>query len=237
MIFTQHLYNRDDVLKVLLFSLLKKDVERTMYWAFELYTSGFGKEVFYLVWDIYKFYYKKHNPLFKEYFKMKYTQWKNPKEYITLIERERIFTTILLNLLFRSYKEDVKEEFQNFAIDEHKKYYTSFNFEKAYWVLQENCLYGINDFGWLDEYNSYFKKEREEREEYLDKLHYHWEYYAYFSPIWKKRIEKYKGYQNHSTKRIEFLNNMYEEDFYDKYMYEPDEQHSLIQERIHGYLP
>ena len=175
--------------------------------------------------------------MFKEYFKMKYTQWKNPKEYITLIERERIFTTILLNLLFRSYKEDVKEEFQNFAIDEHKKYYTSFNFEKAYWVLQENCLYGINDFGWLDEYNSYFKKEREEREEYLDKLHYHWEYYAYFSPIWKKRIEKYKGYQNHSTKRIEFLNNMYEEDFYDKYMYEPDEQHSLIQERIHGYLP
>jgi hypothetical protein len=69
----------------------------------------------------------------------------------------------------------------------------------------------------------------------LDKLHYHWEYYSYFSPIWKKRIEKYKGYQNHSTKRIEFLNNIYEEEFYEKYMYEPDEQHLLIQERIHGY--
>jgi hypothetical protein len=63
-----------------------------------------------------------------------------------------------------------------------------------------------------------------EEEDYVNKLFYNWEYYCYFSTFWKKRIQEYKGYQNHSLKKIEFLNDMYKDEFYEKYNMEPDEQ-------------
>jgi hypothetical protein len=65
-------------------------------------------------------------------------------------------------------------------------------------------------------------------DELFDIYRYHWLYYASFAPIWAERIEKYKGTIDHETKKIVFGNEELEEDFYNRYNYEPDEQPMAI---------
>jgi len=228
MILTRHLYNKEDVFNVLLYSLLNKKKERMMYWAFELYYSGFGEEVFIYLIKIYEDYYKKFNPLFEDFIKNKFDKWKSKKEYMTIIEKDRLLSIILLNMIYRSYKKKRRERYVLVEIDTHLYYYKS-NKEKPkpYLVLRNRCLYDIN------KYNTIIRT-KEDLEEYKNNLYYNWVYYAYFSPIWRERIQKYKGYQNHKLKKIEFLNHMYEEEFYNKYNLEPDEQPKYIQDRIIG---
>jgi hypothetical protein len=102
---------------------------------------------------------------------------------------------------------------------------------KPYLTLQKHCLFGINDNEWLINYHLYIKNMElideyicKEENNYINDLFNHWEYYCYFCTFWKKRIQEFKGYQNHSLKKIEFLNGMYEDEFYEKYNMEPDEQ-------------
>jgi hypothetical protein len=60
---------------------------------------------------------------------------------------------------------------------------------------------------------------------------YHWEYYASFSPIWKERLARFKGGPNESTRRIEFEDDDWHEEFYDRYALEPDEQKKETQDK------
>tara|TARA_B110001454_G_scaffold217653_1_gene243504 strand:+ start:2114 stop:3196 length:1083 start_codon:yes stop_codon:yes gene_type:complete len=60
---------------------------------------------------------------------------------------------------------------------------------------------------------------------------HHWEYYAYFSPLWKKRFLKNDIHIDHENKKIIFNNVDEEEEFYEEYGYEPDEQSKEIQEK------
>jgi hypothetical protein len=68
----------------------------------------------------------------------------------------------------------------------------------------------------------------------MDVFRYHWEYYAYKCPIWRKRFDKYKINVSDAKKLIYFEDedekaNEYDE-FYDEYNYEPDEQKKEIQD-------
>lgn len=51
-----------------------------------------------------------------------------------------------------------------------------------------------------------------------------WEYYAYFTPVWLRRISKYLGTADCVNKRILFPDDDMEDLFYEEYGYEPDEQ-------------
>ena len=53
---------------------------------------------------------------------------------------------------------------------------------------------------------------------------YHWEYYAYVTPLWKDRFDKYDVTIDTNNKKITFNNDDDCEDFYESYGYEPDEQ-------------
>jgi hypothetical protein len=61
-----------------------------------------------------------------------------------------------------------------------------------------------------------------------------WLYYSAKTPIWKERIEQYKGIIDEELKRIYFEDDELEEDFYNTYGYEPDEQPIEIQNRCLG---
>jgi hypothetical protein len=233
MILTRLLYNKNDVFIILLISLLEKDKERTLYWAFELYHSGFEIELFEFLLKVYREYYQKYNPKFKRYFLMKYEQWRCIKQQMTFLEKERIVSSILLNLLFRSYKENNNKEsvFVLVSVHSHTYFLPKVKDIKPYLTLQKHCLFGINDNEWLINYHLYIKNMElideyicKEENNYINDLFNHWEYYCYFCTFWKKRIQEFKGYQNHSLKKIEFLNGMYEDEFYEKYNMEPDEQ-------------
>ena len=173
MILTRYLYNKNDVFIVLLVSLLEKDKERTLFWAFELYHSGFEIEVFEFILKVYREYYEKYNPKFKRYFLDKYNQWRSIKEYMTIIEKERILSSLLLNLLFRSYKEKNNEKIFVLVHIHAHTYFLSKNVDiKPYQVLKYNCLFGINDNNWLSDYNhnDLIKEYICEEEDYVNKL-------------------------------------------------------------------
>ena len=70
---------------------------------------------------------------------------------------------------------------------------------------------------------------------------HHWEYFAYNTPLWKERFDKYKIKINHDKFLIEFEDEMttseqYEE-FHEKYYYEPDEQSKEVQEKSIANIP
>lgn len=66
---------------------------------------------------------------------------------------------------------------------------------------------------------------------------HHWEYYAYNSPIWKTRFDKYDIVIDDLSEKIVFNNDDELEEFYGLYGYEPDELSSDVQNKLFGVLP
>lgn len=65
---------------------------------------------------------------------------------------------------------------------------------------------------------------REHVENINELIWYHWEYYAYDTPLWKNRFNKYKITVNHEKEKIEFEDDDEMEEFYSQCGYDPDEQ-------------
>ena len=73
-IFTRYLYLKDEVEIALLASLLNKK-DDALFWAFELYFSGFESELIEILWKIYYEFYYSLNPSFECYFLKKHKQF------------------------------------------------------------------------------------------------------------------------------------------------------------------
>jgi len=63
-----------------------------------------------------------------------------------------------------------------------------------------------------------FIKLKHNREDIKNMYFYGWEYYCYFTPIWKDRIDRYKGHVDYLNKKVSFLDTLVD-DFYDKFGY------------------
>ena len=104
-------------------------------------------------------------------------------------------------------------------------------------TLIHKCLYSINPL------SSSFHLMRDEEDSISKCYWYHWEYYAYNSPIWKSRFDKYDITIDDENKKIiggdieKFNDDDEIEEFYQQYGYEPDEQSSEIQNKLFGLLP
>jgi len=66
---------------------------------------------------------------------------------------------------------------------------------------------------------------------------YHWEYFAYNSPLWRKRFESYDATRDESAMKVVFADDDELDDFSLKYGYEPDEQSSEVQDRSTREIP
>lgn len=332
-IFTRYLYSKDEVQLALLVNILNKS-EKSLFWAYELYYSGFEQDVFSLLWKIYFDFYYTLNPSFYTYFIKKHKEWKktptlhriigiivgdllirphtldvfllnhiantfsitididigtNPlqilewlqhKNYLKIAEfiLNRCSTPAELNAAMkiisnyfkeRNVKVDIKmlQESKNLHhTDINKNYLALANImmwfstlekltpgKKFYIIvddkdiaifetLKANCDEGQYPYKILpqayshsideDNYLSLFRLQRETPSFNLTEAYLrHWEYYASFSPIWQKRIQKHKGTINHETKRIEFPDDDHFEEFYDEFNYETDEQRTETQEK------
>jgi len=93
-IFTRYLYIKEEVEYALFLSLLEKRTESSLFWAFELYNSGFQRETIELLWYIYTRFYEETNPHFKNVFEKKEKKFcESSKE-----EQKIIFGSIIYNL-------------------------------------------------------------------------------------------------------------------------------------------
>ena len=97
LIFTRYLYFKDEVRVALLLSILNKS-DDAIFWAYELYYSGFKHELFAFIWQIYYDFFATQNPSFAAYLSKKLSS----KEM-----EDRLVSSIIQNLLIRSFNTDV----------------------------------------------------------------------------------------------------------------------------------
>ena len=84
LIFTRYLYIKNEVEISLLSAILNKKNDESLFWAFELYYSGFTNDLLYLIWRIYFEFYATLNPTFEAFFLIKE---KEAKEKAYLIQQ------------------------------------------------------------------------------------------------------------------------------------------------------
>jgi len=65
--FTRYLYEKEEVKIALTTSILDKKTEEALFWAYELFYSGFTSELYELFWKIYYDFYATRNPSFEKY--------------------------------------------------------------------------------------------------------------------------------------------------------------------------
>jgi len=115
-IFTRYLYVKDEVKLSLITSLLDKK-EKALFWAYELYYSGFEIELFNHLWKIYFDFYYTLNPSFYDYFVKKQKEWKKMTKGP---EKDKIIKMIVSDLMMRPYNLDtflLRQIATNFDID------------------------------------------------------------------------------------------------------------------------
>jgi hypothetical protein len=113
--FTRYLYELEEVQIALWLSLLNKS-EEVLFWAYELYYSGYKQELVNLIWKIYYEFYSTLNPAFEIYLLK--------KNNINNFNNVKNIANILNSFLIRPYNLDVfmaKQIIQNFEIEHVKE--------------------------------------------------------------------------------------------------------------------
>ena len=102
-IFTRYLYIKQEVEISLILSILEKKEDNSLFWAYELYHSGFIEDLFKLFLEIYYNFYATLNIKFGTYIYKKY------KEHIELNKpmEDRLISMIIHNFLTRPYNLDI----------------------------------------------------------------------------------------------------------------------------------
>lgn len=104
LVFTRYLYVKEEVRIALLVSILNKR-EDAVFWAYELYYSGFKCELFNLFWKVYYDYFATLNPDYESYL------LKIHKEFMSTVDDEdfdiTMIASIVKDLLFRPFNADV----------------------------------------------------------------------------------------------------------------------------------
>ena len=73
--------------------------------------------------------------------------------------------------------------------------------------------------------------------DYKEIYRLYWEYYAYETPLWKKRFDKYNISINNSKRMICFNDDLEYEEFGERFYFENDEQSQKIQNYSIGNIP
>ena len=234
---TRYLYIKEDVMMSLIISVFEKDYDRALFWASELYYSGYTQETALFIVSLYDNFYRPYNPkLLSLVYTLKTTD-----------SFEKI-PTILKNLTSRPRKYSLqyfmqRNPYPDIEPDAHKKE-TSLHIcapkedeikyglhnmkEKTYNILKKVCKYGttskwgqVFECGYINKTNNEITKLQLER----------WLYYASFSPLWKERIEEYNGSIDHEKECVHFEDEPFEM-FHNNYDYELDEQSKEILEKL-----
>jgi hypothetical protein len=240
LIFTRYLYSKEDVIHSLFIALLDKNCDEALFWAYELYYSGFQRETLDKLLNFYNEIYKKYNSrMFTNFIMKQYNSWNTTNE-------DCIVGTIVWNLCYSNYDlSNFVELYFKYNVIHNKdntnktkrlrlimsdkdieNYKTVEHFEGLGWkVLPQVCRYKVHR-----EVSTLYKTTYID---FINEYHYHWLYYASFSPIWKGRLSKYNYRICDETKSV-VMNDDNEDEFYSLYSYTPDEQSLEMQNQILG---
>lgn len=242
LIFTRYLYSKEDVIHSLFIALIDKDVDEALFWAYELYYSGFQEETLEHLLNYYIEIYENYNTKsFKIFIMKQRDNWRETKN-------DCIIGTIVWNLCNSDYNlhKFIKFYFK-FETDKMKKKETQPKKNKLRLLMCDNdieeykTIQHSEGMGWkVLPHVCKYQIHREVSKlfdattiDFKNEYYYHWLYYASFSPIWKNRLSKYNYRICNESKKI-VMNDDDEDDFYSLYSYIPDEQTIETQEMSLG---
>lgn len=101
---TRYLYVTKYVKLSLIIALLEKDLDKALFWTFELYFSGLDQELFGLLWVVYFGFYASLNPELFDYLLETYQNWVKSEDFD---EKSKIVCLMINNLIIRNYSIDV----------------------------------------------------------------------------------------------------------------------------------
>ncbi len=208
MLLTRYLYDKAKVEITLYHAILQRDFIQAAFWAYELYFSGFEEQVIEQLNRVYDQIFKPNHPKLGLYFKKKQAELNGKPELIA---------TLLKNLMKNP---DVPEspgvKFINVKPHHIESFRTKEPEGPRWKFLREVCLYGV-----LGDCS------QEDRLKYRQD----WISCVVQTTIWRERMKEY----GHLTNDVfVFTNEDKEEEFYNKWNYEPDEQPAEIQVRCIG---
>ena len=99
-IFTRYLYEKEEVKCALLINILNKKESESLYWAYELYYSGFANELIQFLWKIYYDFFSTLNPQFENYLL-------NKLQEKQLSCDKKVLANIISTFLIRPFNTDV----------------------------------------------------------------------------------------------------------------------------------
>jgi hypothetical protein len=256
-VFTRYLYVFQDVYWSLLICILKNEKEDAIFWAYELYYSGFQLKVILFLEFIYSECFENVNsPKVKRFLEKKIRELRiHPnKEWVlativaTMCSRQCDMNCILVKqsgcsqgdsidkknrkLIYPIYQEKDISGYKTVAVGDLRNWEVLTVVCSRSTYKDSEKLIQSNDCD--SDYLTQILTHRYSREELTRMFRYEWEYYSYFTPIWKKRFEHYSAVLNLTNKKVEFPSENIEEMFYQKYGYEPDEQPIHVLSRCIG---
>ena len=237
-LFTRFLYIKTDVYWSLLISLLNHDVNKSLFWFYELYYSGFKYESIQFVMQVF-------NKIYKPVVPRCVLRYIIAKDYPTEEDMASILSLIAYyNGIYSSSgelraTETVKCENQSkkrmFIIYEKsdiRDYQTTTisMYKQPYRVLRSACIYNsvknVNTLLYDALQLEVLTPGPIPREQIVTIFRSKsWLYYAWFTPVWNERLTSCSAIPNHETCEMVFdIDTFNEELFHSKYGYEPDEQ-------------
>lgn len=212
-IFTRYLYDFHQVKYSLQKSILDKKREESLFWAYELYHSGFQECVWNLVFRLYTEFYEECNPTFNIHFQKNYSEWQETGDDLLL-------GTVVGTLSLKNITPNEKKQFV-ILYKEHRHDTKEVDCNPRYYLKQ------------VSQYPIRIHEEDDcscRREAYLG---VNWLYYCAQTPIWVDRIAESRGKVGDG--KVEFETEDDLQEFYERWGLEPDEQCAEMHQ-WHGVL-
>jgi hypothetical protein len=225
---TRYLYPKHNVEYSLKVSLLQENLTESLFWAYELYHSGYKIQVLQLLLNIFDNYFEntlQKNKMYK-FLQKKMEEWQQTQIDSTV-------ATFIVNIIHCKKNMDHTQLFVEEFAERCKSIYIvykdadiqsyknrPFVLMKSWKIPAKMCL---------------FHCLREPGSPELNIQEYdNWVFYASYSPLWKSRIQKYYGIVDLDEKCVRFSDEDSEENFYNLYNLEPDEQPLAVQDKWFG---
>jgi hypothetical protein len=204
-------------------------MDQALFWTFELYYSGFEEDTLDYLLGIYESIYKSLHPSLYKYIETMILKWRTDNDccaygniVATLSTRTYDLYDFCKTYLYIDGKQQPSSKLRfivSLRETDIEKYKNDISTEHIYRILQKQCKYQTRN-----EFNKIFNTNLPEHAVLFKLYNYRWLYYAYRSPLWKTRIDKYNGIVNVNNCKVIFDDDDDIENFHKLWGYEPDEQ-------------
>jgi hypothetical protein len=142
--FTRYLYEKDEVKLSLVTSIINKK-DDAIFWAYELFYSGFKHELAELLWKIYYDFYSTLNPSFEKYLNNKLDTC-----FHNNVDNELLISMIINNFIIRPHNMDVFLLRQIAQICEFdNQYVQGYKFTEEFYIICKEILLAIETYDYL----------------------------------------------------------------------------------------